>query len=358
LFVLTILGTLYQVEHGLYEAKHIFFSSWFIWKGGVPVFVSGLTCMTLLAANMLVGGLIRLRITERNFGVAIIHVGIALMLGSGMVKVLTADEGNLTLMEGEQKNYFTSLFKWEVVVWEATPTGPSAPIRLSDEFLTDLGGDEVRTLKSSAFPFEIALSGFVPNCRIEPKGPMWQAEGPVVDGYGILRMGPNKESERDIAGMHVAVAGQQGILWGFQREPWSFQVDGRTFLVDMRHERYEMPFTIRLEKFMKEEHPGMSMAKAYRSDVTKIDATGEEKIRIQMNEPLRSENLVLFQSSFGNQAGGTYSVFSVVDNVSDKWPEYCLWIVTLGMLLTFGRALLKTINKQSKARASAAGVNS
>jgi len=68
--------------------------------------------------------------------------------------------------------------------------------------------------------------------------------------------------------------------------------------------------------------------------------------------------LVLFQSSFGSQAGGTYSVFSVVDNVSDKWPEYSLWVVTLGMLLTFVRSLLKTIDKQSKARARAAGVSS
>ena len=110
MFILTILGTLYQVDNGLYQAKHVFFSSWFIWKGGVPIFLGGLSCMTILTTNMLVGGLIRLQITQRNFGVAIIHLGTALLLGSGMVKVLTADEGNLTLMEGQKGGLFHEPF--------------------------------------------------------------------------------------------------------------------------------------------------------------------------------------------------------------------------------------------------------
>jgi hypothetical protein len=30
-----------------------------------------------------------------------------------------------------------------------------------------------------------------------------------------------------------------------------------------------------------------------------------------------------------------YSVFEIVKNPADKWPEYSLWIVSAGMLLTF-----------------------
>ncbi|MDG1498377.1 MAG: cytochrome c biogenesis protein ResB [Planctomycetota bacterium] len=350
LFILTLLGTLYQVEHGLYEAKEVFFSSWFIWKFGIPIFPSGLTCMTILTANMLTGGLIRLKISKRNLGVVITHIGIALMLGSGMVKVLTADEGNLALLEGERSNFFSSLYKWEVAITEVG--GDGAGLVIQDKYLSDLDGDSARTVKSDVLPFDVTLSGFVKNSRIQPKGPMWEASGPVVDGFGIFEMPPMKESEQNASGMHVEIAGQQGILWGFQRAPWTVKVDGRTFLVDMRHERYEMPFSIELIKFMKEEHPGMSMAKAYRSDVYKIDESGQEKIRIQMNEPLRSENLVLFQSSFGTQASGTYSVFSVVDNVSDQWPLYSLWVVTAGMLLTFVQRLVKVIISPSRRRTS------
>ena len=58
LFVLTFFGTLYQVEHGLYVAKKRYFESWFLWAsaGGfnVPIFPGGVTCMSLLAINMLI----------------------------------------------------------------------------------------------------------------------------------------------------------------------------------------------------------------------------------------------------------------------------------------------------------------
>jgi hypothetical protein len=30
-----------------------------------------------------------------------------------------------------------------------------------------------------------------------------------------------------------------------------------------------------------------------------------------------------------------YSVFEIVRNPADKWPEYSLYIVTFGMLVTF-----------------------
>jgi hypothetical protein len=30
-----------------------------------------------------------------------------------------------------------------------------------------------------------------------------------------------------------------------------------------------------------------------------------------------------------------YSVFEIVRNPADKWPEYSLYIVSLGMLITF-----------------------
>ena len=117
-----------------------------------------------------------------------------------------------------------------------------------------------------------------------------------------------------------------------------------------------MPFEIELLDFIKEEHPGMSMAKAFRSHVIKSDESGEEGVLIQMNEPLRQDNLVLFQSSYGSdQRGVEYSVFSVVRNVSDKWPEYSLWVITVGMVMVFGRKILGFVKTQAKRRAAAGG---
>ena len=363
LFVLTFQGTLYQVDHGLYAAKQRFFESWFVWTDvagmSVPTFPGGLTSMSVLALNLLVGGLIRLRVTKRNVGVAIIHVGIVFMLCAGLVKLAVADEGHLTLFEGERSSHFVSYNLWEVAIWKGGETGDTVVHLIDDEHITDLTDGRSRTFTSPDIPFDLRLSGFLPNCEVLPKGPMWQAAGPVVEGFGLRPLPWEKEAERNVAGLHASadVGGEvkQGILWGFERHPWTVEVDGEVWGVSLRHQRYPMPFTIVLEDFQKEDHPGITMAKAYRSEVQKIEDGQSERILIQMNEPLRHAGLVLFQSGWGPQNAGPgarlYSTFSVVDNPSDKWPEYSLWVITVGLLMAFGRKLLAFLRSQSKRRA-------
>ncbi|MGE9269392.1 MAG: hypothetical protein ACQKBU_01200, partial [Verrucomicrobiales bacterium] len=58
-----------------------------------------------------------------------------------------------------------------------------------------------------------------------------------------------------------------------------------------------------------------------------------------MNEPLRRDGYTFFQRtmSSGPQAAGQpeYSGLEVVSNPADKWPEYSLYVVTLGLLIHF-----------------------
>jgi hypothetical protein len=286
-------------------------------------------------------------------------MGIAFMLIAGLVKLYWAEEGKLGLLEGESSTYFDSYYLWEVAVWDLDRPFSGDELVIRDEVLSDLTGDNSRTFTHPDLPFELELSGFVKNASVMPKGPNWQASGPVVDGYGILAQPPQVENEFNVAALHAKAktdAGEQlGILWGNQFAPWTVQVGSQRFAVDMRHERYPMPFAIRLDDFIKDDHPGMSMARAFKSYVTKIDGDGEEVVLIQMNEPLRQDNLILFQSSFNQFNGREYSVFSVVRNVSDKWPEYSLWVTTFGMLWVFGVKLVLFVKRQSKRTAALAG---
>ena len=130
LFVLTFFGTLYQVEHGLYVAVNRYFESWFLWTdvGGVsvPIFPGGITCMSLLALNMVMGGLIRLRISSRNISVVIIHLGILFLFLAALVKMTSSQEGHLTLFEGERSNTYDSYQLWEVAIWEVPESGSRA----------------------------------------------------------------------------------------------------------------------------------------------------------------------------------------------------------------------------------------
>jgi cytochrome c biogenesis protein ResB len=70
-----------------------------------------------------------------------------------------------------------------------------------------------------------------------------------------------------------------------------------------------------------------------------VENASEAKVTIQMNEPMRYEGLTFFQASYGppgtRPGQRMYSVFEVVKNPADHWPEYSLYIVTFGMLVTF-----------------------
>lgn len=357
MFVLTIFGTLFQVDNGLYEAKETYFSSWFLWFYGVPYFPGGLTCMALLSVNMFLGGFLRLKIRWRNAGVVVIHMGVAFMLLAGMIKLATADEGKLRLFEGEQANFFDSFYLWEVAIWDLDAAPGAEEFVIPDSAISDLGGDRSRTFTSPDLPFSLELSGFLRNAVAAPKGPNWTAASPVVDGFALLDRGGDSRDEAYIAGMTARATidgepgeAQQALLWGASFEPWTLHAGGKRWAIDLRNERYAMPFQIRLEDFQKEEHPGTGLARAFRSWVQKTEGDDTERVLIQMNEPLRSGNLVLFQSSYGSLQGKDYSVFSVVRNVSDKWPEYSLYVITLGMLATFGIRLVLFVIRQTQLR--------
>jgi len=362
LFMLTLFGTLYQVDNGLYQAKQIFFNSWFLTTGpGIPVFPGGVLVMLLLTVNIIVGGIMRMKWRRRNAGVLVIHVGIIFMLVGGLVKLVDSQEGHLSLFEGEQSDEFISYHLYEVNIWEMTGSTQVPMWVIGDDLLTDLDDGGQRSFHAKDLPFTLILSDYLRNCNALPKGPAWTAHGDVIDGFGLLKLDPMKEAEGNVAGLFAEViaadgTAKKGILWSQQRAPWAIEVDGRRFAIDFHHTAFPMPFTIRLDKFTKEEHPGTRMAKSYRSNVTRLDARSQQPVLIQMNDPLREGGLVLFQSSYGtSQNGRLYSVFSVVRNPSDKWPEYALWVITLGLVMAFGRHLLGFIRKQNQRRSKAAG---
>jgi len=311
----------------------------------LPIFPGGITVMGLLAINLLVGGILRLRMGWRVAGVLITHLAVVFMLVAGLVTQVFAVEGQIALYEGEQADYFEDGEHWEVANGEV---GGGTERVVEQKLFQDLEGSAERVFTAPSLPFDLVLSGYVPNARALPKGPNWEAAGPVVDGYGLLAVDPDTEPRRNLAGLHVRVASagepeRQGLLWGGARLPWTFRADGRSWAVKLRHARYPMPFAIRLDDFRMEEHPGTSMAKAYESHVTKLEGGVSEKVLIEMNEPLRAEGLALFQSQWGQdrESGELYSVLSVWRNPSDKWPEAAMWVMLVGMLVALGQRLAR-----------------
>ena len=117
--LLTWLGTLAQIEDGLWKVQKSYFESWFvvadlelswwgrpIWPGAdgkgfalrVPL-PGAYPLMALLFVNLMVGGIMRMRWSARNLGVLVVHVGIALLLVAGFVKMEFSYSGGLALFE-------------------------------------------------------------------------------------------------------------------------------------------------------------------------------------------------------------------------------------------------------------------
>jgi hypothetical protein len=169
-------------------------------------------------------------------------------------------------------------------------------------------------------------------------------------------MAKAKENEQNLAGIYATVVAegtrQEGLLYGMQRAPWTFEVGGRRFALDLRHERYPMPFSVRLDNFTKLDHARSTMPRHFASDVTVVEGGTPRAVHIKMNEPLRDEGLVLYQASWGpsNARPGDrlFSILAVVRNPADQYPFYACYVIGTGLLLHFGRKLFRYIWKEAK----------
>lgn len=376
LFLLTFFGTFEQADHSLYEVQKRYFEGWFlitdarIFQQG-PVRIplpGGVPLMGLLGVNLIVGGLVRMRWSLRTLGIVVAHFGVAFMLIAALVKQRLSDDGALMLFEGEESAEYVSYYNYEVALWEVAGGATVLEHVIPAKEFRDLHGERSRTFTASGLPFSLTLSNYLPNCQPLPKGPMWEADSPTVDGYAFKRMPLDKSSaEVDRAGLVAKIRPRGGeelaaLLWSeaeTQRHlpvslPYCFEVDGRTWAVSLRHERYQLPFTVRLEDFEHEFHPRTGTAKKFQSDVALLEGDEIRKVRISMNQPLRDRGVVLFQSGWGPQGipnpSKYFSIFSVVRNPSDHWPLYACIVITAGLLFALGYKLLRHIRSQSKAQ--------
>lgn len=358
LALLTYLGTLAQVDHGLYEVQKKYFESFVLLHelGPISLPLPGANLvMWLLLVNIVLGGIVRLRKSKATVGVLITHVGIILLLVAGFVKNYFSTDGHVTLFEGESARHYQSYYRWEVAVLEERENGAIFEHIIPHAALVAAAGPQGQIYRSPELPFELRLSHFLKNSRPMPKGPMFEVKVPVHEGLFLSELEPEKEAEANIAGVCATATGKDGaqasgLLWGVERAPLTMKFDGRRFGLTLRHERYPMPFQITLLDFIKEEHPRMAMAKAFESDVKVLEDGSERTVKIEMNAPLRDRGLVLYQASWGPEGAGPgtplFSTFSVVDNPSDQVPLYACIVIAFGMLLHFLLKLTRYLRLQ------------
>ncbi|HZV00119.1 MAG TPA: cytochrome c biogenesis protein ResB [Planctomycetota bacterium] len=359
LFILTFLGTIEQKYEGLYEVQRRYFESVFVvhWLfHAIPLPLPGVyLVLLLLFVNLVVGGIIRIRKSSATLGVIVIHIGILVMLAAGFVKLKFSTDGHLSLLEGRYSDHYVSYYEWEVAIWDAAQVQSVDELIIPEEDFADLEGAKTRTFTTDKIPgLKLELSSFVKNGDILPKGPMWEATGPVIDGFGILAKKPEPEAERNVAALVARVGDKAGFLWPFATYPMIVDAAGKKWAIDLRHKIFKMPFTVTLTKFTHEYYPNTDTPKTYMSDITVTEGASTRPVKIKMNEPLRDGGLVLFQASFAQLPNGQLeSTLAVVKNPSDQWPLISCIIIAVGMLMAFVQKLLRYIEAQKVERSKA-----
>ncbi len=360
LALLTWLGTLEQVNTGLFEVQKKYFESFFLVHQAGPLSIplpGANLVMCVLALNLLVGGILRMRRGAATAGVLVVHLGISLLLVSGFVKTYFSNEGHLTLFEGQRSNSYQSYYRWEISIARPLGGGNVHELLVPQEDFVDATGARPVTLVSDELPFDLEIRHYMRNCRVMPKGPMFEVTVPVVDGFFLQADALAKEAEHNVAGAYATAVlpdgtRTEGILWGLDDAPWTVSVDGADWTVDLRHEQYPMPFSVELDVFTKENHPRTNMPSKFSSDVTVLEGGSSRPVKIQMNEPLRDQGLVLYQASWGpsNARPGDplFSTLSVVRNPADQFPLYACIVIAFGMVMHFSRRLFRYMRAEAR----------
>ncbi len=358
--LVTLLGTLGQVEIGLHAATKKYFHSFFFTQPvfGVPLLLpGGMLLMALLFINMTLGAIVKVKKRWKGAGLLISHIGMLMLLLGGFVTRYFATDGNMVLYPGMTSNRAESYRDWqlEIVPLSAENTAGTAWVFPAKQ-LAKVREDEQRIIKADTLPFDVVINGYTKNSSpIPTTAPM--AAGVVakeIDGFKLSPQEPSKEAEQNLPGCLVEFRPRDGsapveaILWAGSyrfdpREnpmPFVFTVGGQRYGALLAKESWKVPFTVRLDEFIFERHPGVTTARNYESRVTRFEEGQPEKaIEIKMNEPMRHGGYTFFQESFGpagSQPGDEmYSQFAVANNPADQWPLIALCVTGAGLAIHF-----------------------
>ncbi len=353
--LLTWLATLEQIDNGLYPTLNKYFH----WKSvflvpeinGKTIWLplpGGYWVCAVLLVNLILGGIIRIRKGWQHAGNIIAHFGIIFMLLGAGVSHHFSERGNMAVFEGSSSDAAEDYLEYVVEMAEIKDGKPATIHVIRGKFIDDLGDTE-RTFKLPALPFDLELGGYLENALALTTAERAPAKHELIARNYYLtpkqKMVPPEPAEQYSAGCYARIVNRTGgksepfILLGGAFQPFTWREGDRVFTIEMRKRVWPMPFTVKLDKFIADFHPGTSVAAKFSSDITRLERGGSSSLTISMNNPMRYEGLTFFQASYGSSGEPPhqkmYSVFEIVRNPADQWPKWSLCIVAFGMFVTF-----------------------
>jgi hypothetical protein len=343
--LLLIVGTIAQRYIGLIDAQNLFFSSWIVWIGPVPM-LGGITTLMLITLSLLVKLLWFSPWVKEKAGTILAHIAILMLMLGGGITYLVNQEGYVTLLEGETAQTMQDYYLRELQI-----TQQGKPVAIWQEAALKEGA----ILTHPSLPFTLKVEEFCSNCATFVQENPTQKRG--IAKKLLLQDAPaTKEKEGNKAGVAFTVDGLGYIA--YELLPSQAPVI-KGYKIEMARKSLPLPFSITLLDFEKIRYPSSDQAKEYQSLVeirspeegvelqpskARRTAGGSKTVgacphnmkcwqqTIAMNEPLRYRGYAIYQSSFLRMGDQEASVLAVVKN--DGWwlPYLSTFLLALGLI--------------------------
>jgi hypothetical protein len=393
--ILLFIGTLAQVDEGLYNSQARYFRQWLVF--GVDLFgekipiilPGGYLIGTLLLVNLLAAHIYRFKFSVKKIGIQLLHAGVILFLVGQLVTDMLSHETQMHFFAGETRAYAESPQYYELIFETPTASNTQQVVSIPASWLARGG-----VIQDTNLPFTIRVKQYWINSEPEFRAPMQQNGSPLASNGVALKFDfhplaeakttdeknvPTSLIELDSAGgslgdwvvsdwtddaamieairnNYAAMAGAQmaGDIVKDLTQPQTVFADGKKFTFRLQAERTLFPFSLTLLKATHTFYQGTDTPKDFRSLVQlQNPRTGENRqVEISMNHPLRYEGLTFYQyqmnaSEAAMQAGQTpSSVLMVVHNPGWLTPYIGCALVALGLVIQFMFHLVGFIAKK------------
>ncbi len=389
LFVFSILlifiGTLAQINYGLYTVLHDYFRTTIAWipyqlfvqfgqiflgfpktwdVAGTFPFPGGKVIGSLLLINLLAAHLVRFKLSWKRSGILLIHSGLVVLMLGEMITASYSVEARMVLPKGASADFVEEHQAFELAVVDSSGSGADNVVSIPASRLRKGG-----LIQSDMLPFDIEVQSYLMNSALQDARP--GVANPATVGFGrdwvavpLPEESGTSMQREDVPSAYLTIkdkatgrAMETLLLTGWltyrydmPQRPQQVTQDGKTYDLYLRHKRIYKPYTVELLEFRHDVYPGTDIAKNYSSRVRVTDPTENEdrEVVIWMNNPHRHAGDTLYQSGV---LGGGGTILQVVRNPGLELPYVSCVMVASGMIVHFLIHLVGFLRRKIATRA-------
>jgi ResB-like family len=389
---LVFVGTLAQIDGGIWTIVSKYFRSWFVlvplqlfWQLGevflglghhtIPGFIpfpGGWTLGGLLMLNLIAAHALRFRLQWKRAGVLVLHTGLIILMLGELITGLFQVEARMLIGPNETVNFTENSRAVELAIIDRDDLKENVEYTIPESMLARGG-----KITSPALPVDVEIVEYMKNARLSPleKGETANeiykskvgvrfafqkaSEASGVDTNAqtdapaarvkFYRKGTDEVLDSAVVSLYFSPNFTQRLPI-YQFSPQEFRLDGKTYRFELRGQREYLPFSLKLNEFRFDRYPGTQKPRNYSSLVTLSDPrTGANRdVLIRMNEPLAYEGATYYQADFTrHDEKGT--ILQVTRNPGVWLPYISCAMIVFGMLVHFGQKLVHFLSTTVRA---------